>query len=587
MKTLNIRIVLPIAALLFVGGVNPARAQAPLEPAQMSPRTLFYVIWHGVPSAEARKTNSLLALWDDADFAPVRSAMAAGMLSSAAEKSTQAKLTPEQVQELAGLLENSFTVGYVSAPVRRSLSNGAVSADPRTPAWNGMFFVYDRTGKEFLLAKTMLRLRAAEKEAPVLTQVTIGGVQVLKSESKGGVSYWAEHGKYAVGAGERSVMEDILGRLDGKVARAATLAQSAAYEEAQSNLGGGLLEFFLRVPDMKEIAADSKPGTFQTGPLLQAARVDAVHSIGGRVTFEGARTHVQAAVLGDAAAGTPFDIWSEGKSAPASLALVPADAVFYNSTQFNFSGIYDTVKRVARAAFPQAQQGNVDVFEAIAQQKLGMPPAEAIGLLTGEVATLQTSPSMDTAKQVFFFGIRKKAETLKLFRTIAGEQLTSERNEGDVTFLKISLGGKQGAAGSAQWNFFHLAVTPDMIIGASRSETLREILATRAKGPASDGGITTVPQFQANRAKYPENLNSLSYVDFQKIDWQGMKVRWIEEAKKSTGAKSLSASKDPAPTPTPDWLSQINPQVFARHLHFSSSVSWKDAKGIHWDQWVE
>ncbi len=586
MKTLNIRMVLPIAALLLMAGMNPARAQAPLEPAQMSPRTLFYVIWHGVPDAEARKANSLLALWDDADFAPVRSAMAAGMLNSSAEKSTQAKLTPEQVQELAGLLENSFTIGFVSEPKGRAVSNAAAPADSKLPAWNGMFFVYDRTGKELLLAKAMLRLRAAEKEAPVLSQVTIGGVQVLKSEGKSGVSYWAEHGKYAVGAGERSVMEDILGRLDGRVAKTATLAQSAAYQEAQGNLGGGLLEFFLRVPDMKELAADSKPGTFQTGPLLQAARIDAVHSIGGRVTFEGARTHVQAAVLGDATAGTPFDIWSGGQATPASLTLVPAEAVFYNSTQFNFSGIYDTVKRLARAAFPQAQQGNVDMFEAIAQQKLGMPAAEAIGLLTGEVATLQTSPSMDTAKQVYFFGIRKKPETLKLFRTIAGEQLASERNEGDVTFLKISLGGKQGAAGSAQWKFFHLAVTPDVIIGASRIETLREVLATRAKAPAS-GGLAAVPQFQANRAKYPENLNSLSYLDFQKIDWAGMKDRWIEEAKKSAGAKSLSASKDPAPTPTPDWLSQINPQVFARHLHFSSSVSWKDAKGIHWDQWVE
>jgi len=586
MKPLKLRMALSIAALLFAAGMNPARAQAPLEPAQMSPRTLFYVIWRGVPGAEARKANSLLALWDDAEFAPVRSAMAAGMLNSSAEKSTREKLTPEQVQELAGLLENSFTVGYVSEPKGRAVANAAAPADAKLPAWNGMFFVYDRRGKELLLAKAVLRLRAAEKEAPVLSQVSIGGVQVLKSEGKSGTSYWAEHGKYAVGAGERAVMEDILGRLDGKVAKAETLAQSAAYQEAQANLGGGLLEFFLRVPDMKELGSDSKTGTFQAGPLLQAARIDAVHSIGGRVIFEGARTHVQAAVLGDAAEGTPFDIWSKGQATPASLALVPAEAVFYNSTQFNFSGIYATVKRVARAAFPQAQQGNVDMFEVIAQQKLGMPAAEAIGLLTGEVATLQTSPSMDTAKQVYFFGIRKKPETLKLIRTIAGEQMGPERNEGDVTFLKISAGGKQSTAGSAQWNFIHLAVTPDMIIVANRSETLREVLATRAKGPAG-GGIGAVPQFQANRAKYPENLNSLSYLDFQKIDWPGMKNRWIEEAKKSPVVKPVSTSNNAGPSTAADWLSLVNPQVFARHLHISSSVSWKDSKGIHWDQWIE
>ena len=583
MKALKLRMVLPMAALLLVAGIEPAQAQAPLEPAQMSPRTLFYVIWHGFPGGEARKANSLLALWDDADFAPVRSAMATGMLNSSGEKSTQAQLTPEQMREFAGLLENSFTVGYVSEPKGRAVSNAAAPADSRLPAWNGMFFVYDRTGKELLLAKAMLHLRAAEKDAPVLSQVTIGGVQVLKSEGKSEVSYWAEHGKYAVGAGERAVMEDILGRLDGKVASGQTLAQSAAYQEAQGNLGGGLLEFFLRVPDMKELAADSKPGTFQTSPLLQAARIDAVHSIGGRMIFEGARTHVQAAILGDATAGTPFDIWSAGKATPASLALVPGNAVFYNSTQFNFSGIYDTVKRVARAAFPQMQQGNVDMFEAIAQQKLGMPAAEAIEVLTGEVATLQTSPSMDTAKQVYFFGIRKKPEALKLIRIIAGEQVGSERNEGDITFLKLSLGGKQG---SAQWNSFQLAVTPDMIIAASRSETLREVLATRAKGSAG-GGIAAVPQFQANRARYPENLNSLSYLDFQKIDWPELKNRWVQEAKKSPVVKPVSTSTNAGPSTTADWLSLVNPQVFARHLHSSSSVSWKDAKGIHWDQWIE
>jgi len=580
--------ILAVAALVCAAAANPARAQAPLEPAQMSPRTLFYLIWRGAPSTELRKTNSLLALWDDADFAPVRSALAAGMFNSSAEKSTQTKLTPEQMQEFAGLLENSFTIGYVNEPPKRAAANGAAAAAPDAKAlkWNGIFFVYDRTGKELLLTKAMLRMRSADKDAQTLSPVTIGGVQALKSEGKNGTSYWAEHGKYAIAAGERSVMEDILGQLDRKTGRAGSLAESAAYQEAQPNLGGGLLEFFLRVPDLKEFAAAATTGQFQATPLLQAARLDAVHSIGGRVIFEGARTHLQAAVLGDASEGTPFDIWATGTKAPSSLAIVPADAVFYNSTQFNLPGIYATVKRIARAAFPQGQQGNVDIFEAIAQQKLGMPAADAIALFTGEVATVQTSPSMDTAKQFYLFGIRNKPEVLKLFRTIAAEQITSEKNEGFVTFLKISLGGKQGEAGLAQWNFFHLAVTPDMIIGASKSETLREALAARAKGPAS-GGIASVPQFQANRAKYPENLNTLSYLDFQKIDWPALKARWVEDAKKNTGAKALAPSKDTPQAAVADWLSQVNPQVFARHLHYSSSVSWKDAKGIHWDQWVE
>src|SRR6266852_4499874 len=586
MKVPSLRILLPIAALLCISGSSPAHAQAPLEPAQMSSRTAFYLIWHGIPGPEARKANSLLALWDDADFAPVRSAIASNLIGSPTEKSPKEKLTAEEFQEFAAFLENSFTLGYLSAPAKRAVSNASAAADSKSPAWNGMFFVYDRTGKEVLLAKAILRLRAEEKEAPLLSQVTIGSVQVLRAEGKSGASYWAEHGKYAVSAGERSVMEEILGRLDGKVSGAASLAQSAAYQEAQPNLGSGLLEFFLRVPDLKNLAAESKTGTFQVRPLVDAARLDAVHSLSGHITFESAKTHVQAAILGDAAPGTPFDIWAAGQPSPASLSFVPVDAVSYTSGQLNLPGIYDTVKRVARAAFPQVQQGNADLFDTLAQTRFGMLVADALGLLTGEFASMQTSASMDSTKQVYFFGIRKKPETLKLIRTVFSDQLTSERNEADVTFLKISLGGKQGNAGSAQWNFFNLAVTSDMVFGSSRIETLREVLANRSHtSPAT--GLAAVPQFQTRRGQFPENQNGLSYFDFQSVDRQALRDRWIEEARKRPVAKSVNASKDTVPSTAPDWLAQMNPQVVSRHLHHSSSVSWKDSKGIHWDQWVE
>jgi hypothetical protein len=586
MKILRRRILLPIAIALCVCVPNAARAQAPLEPAQMSPRTLFYLIWRGVPPPDVRKANSLFALWDDADFAPVRSAMVTGMIGSSEEKSSQPKITPEQFQEFAGLLENSFTAGYVSSPMRRNLSNGAAVADAKTPAWNGVFFVYDRTGKEMLLTKAMLLMRASSKQPLQLSQVTIGGVQVLKSEGKGSTSYWAEHGKYAVLAGERTVMEDLLSRLDGKAAGAASLGQSAAYREAQTNLGSGLMEFFLRIPDLKTFADDAKAGGFQARPLLDAARLDAVHSLSGHITFEGAKTHVEAVILGDTAPGTLFDIWSAGQPSPASLSFVPAEAVSYTSAQLNLQGIYDTVKRVARAAFPQAQQGNVDLVDTIAQQKLGMPVPDALGLFTGEFASMQTSPSMDTAKQVYFLGIRKKPETLRLMRTIFSEQITSERNEGDVTFLKISVGGKQSGAGTAAWNFFHVAVTQDMILGATRAETLREVLASRANA-STTAGLAGVSQFQAGRSRFPGNLSGLSYFDFQKVDWQAARDRWMQDVKKSAMAKTVSTSKEAVPSAAPDWLGQMNLQVVSRHLHYSSSVSWKDAKGIHWDQWVE
>jgi hypothetical protein len=589
MKPVRIRIsfLTAVTAIFFVlPGARPASAQAPLEPAQLPSRTLFYLIWRGAPAPEVRKANSLLALWDDPDFAPVRSALATNMLNSAQEKSPNAKLTPEEIQEYASFLENAFTLGYLSEPTKHAAANAAPAKETKKPAWNGMFFVYDRTGKEALLAKAILRMRALDKEAPALSQITLGGATVLKSEGKNGATYWADHGKYVVSASERSVMEEILARIDGKSSAGASLAQTPAYQEAQPIAGSGVLEFFIGIPDLKNLAADSNTGGIQAGPLLDAARLDAIHTISGHLTLEGPKTHFQAAIFGDAAPGTPFDIWSAGQASPASLALVPADAVSYSSGQINFLGVYNMVKRVARAAFPQGQQGNADLIDTMAQARLGMPLPDAVGLLSGEIATMQASPTMDTTKQVFFIGIRKKPEALKLLRSLFGDQLTSERNEGDATFVKISLGGGQGNAGVAQWNFFNLAVTPDMIFGASRTDALREVLANRAKG-AAFASLATVPQFQAGRAQFPENVNSVGYFDLQKMDWQAWKERLLAETKKSSTSKSVAGAKTAPPATVPDWYAQINPQVFARHLHYTSSASWKDAKGIHWDQWLQ
>ena len=508
------------------------------------------------------------------------------MLASSDKQSSQPKLTPQEFGEFASLLENSFTLGYIQDPRERRPAPGPVGAKP--PAWNGMFFVYNRAGKEALLSKAILRMRGASKDTPRISQLTLAGLPVLKIESKTTSSYWAENGNYAVGAGEAAVMEELLNRLENKSSQAGSLAQSAAYRESVPVAGSGVLEFFLRVPDLKDFMPDAKPGPFPVQKFLDAARLDAVHSIAGHVTLDGARTHVQAAILGDTAPGTPFDIWANGQSAPASLAFAPAEAVSYTSGHLNLLGIYDMIKRIAHTALPMGPQGNADLLDIMAEKQLGMPLTNALGLFTGEFASLQTSPSLDSAKQVFFFSIRSKPDVLKLLRATLGERVSSERNEGDATLLKISLSGNQTSAGVAQWNFFQIAVTPDMVIGASSIDALRETLAYRLKASAT-GGLAGVPQFQTNRGSAPPNLIGMSYFDFQKVDWQAAKDHWLQQAKKPPIAKGVAGvgTTSTGPSTIPDWLSQINVQALSRHLHTSWSVSWKDATGIHWDQWIE
>lgn len=556
-------------------------AQAPLEPSQMPPRTAFYLLWRGAPSPEAARANTLFSVWEDPDLAPTRAALLDKVLSDSEKSGSKSSLTREELQQYAALLENPFVLGYISEPEKHAETASAPTAPARK--WTGTYFVYDRTGKEALLSKAILRLRSQEKEAPQISQIVIGNQPVLKVERKTSTTYWVETGKFAVSTNERSVLEEILPLLSAKTAAQSSLAQTPAYKEAAPLLGGGVFEFFFRVPNLKELSSLDGTAKIPLASILEALRLDAVHSICGHLTLEGAKTHVQAAVLGDAAPGTFFDIWSGGDQAPASLPFASSEAISYTDTQINLTGIYDVFKRALRAVFPQGQQGNSNILESAAQTRLGMPLPEALALFSGEFSSWQTSPSMDTTKQVYFLGIRKKPETLKLLRAAFGDQLTSEREEGGTTFLKVSLGGGESRAGVAQWNFFNLAVTPNAILGSSRAQTLHDLLAQQM--PAA-GGLGASPVYQTARSKYPTKISGMSLFNFQKVDWQAAKDRWLEEAK-AAQAKAAKNGGKPGDAHSLDWLEQVNTQIFLRHLHTASGASWKDAKGLHFEEWID
>jgi Protein of unknown function (DUF3352) len=576
-----------LAATIFFLGANAASAQAPLEPTQMPANTTFYFVWRGQPNAELRKTNSIAALWDDPGFAPVRSSVTNAILKSSEEKGTPAenRLTRQQIEEYASLAENAFVLGYLSDPQKKRTEASSDSSAANEKPWNGIFFVYDRTGKEAILSKAVLSLRSSEKEVPQLSQMTIAGVPVLKVQRKTGTSYWVEHGKYAVSANEPAVLEEILGRLAGKTSPSAALADSPAYKEAHSVLGSGQVEFFLRVPDLKNLAPDSAPGGFRTRPMIEALKLDAIHSVCGRVLMEGTKTRIQAVALGDSAPGSLFDIWDKGSAAPAALNFVPADAVSYSDTQINLAGLYDIVKRIAASILPPGQQGNANLLELMAQAKLGQSLSSALALFTGEFASLQTSPSLDNNKQIYLVGIRDKPGTLKLIHTLLSDKIASERAEGETTFMKISAGGSSSAAGTAQWDFYHVAATSDYLVVGSRLEPVREVLAKRPQGAGA--GLASAPGFQAARAQFPATINGMGYFDFRKVDWPALKARIVAEANKTPAAKRTPGTGKSAATPTPSWMLDVNPEVFARHLHVASSASWKDAQGLHFDEWIE
>jgi hypothetical protein len=576
------------AALLFA--VPPAHAQAPIEPAQLPARTTFYVVWRGAPAADIRKANNLYALWDDPDFAPTRATMFDNLVAqsqtsnakSAADNdktsaNTKPALTSAEAQEYSALLENGFVLGYLSKPESKTPLAPPANGGP-APKWNGLFFIYNRTGKEALLTKAVLKMRSDEKELPKLSQTTIAGIPALKVERKTETTYWVEHGKYAASANDPTVLEQILPRLEGATPPD-SLAQSATYQEAKSHLGG-VLELFAAIPAVRTLAQSSENG-FHLDAVLTAIKLEAIHSVCGRVTLDGAKTHFQGEILGDTAPGSILDLWPAGVDSPPSLAVKPPNAISYSESQFDLPAFYQVLKRGFAAS---STNGNnpAALVEMLAQQKLGMPLADALALPTGEFTTMQLSPSLDPDKSIYVFGINKKTETLKLMRSLLSDQITSERTEGDTTFLKISLNGKQGTTGVAQWNFYHLAVTPNFIYGAPKFESVKEALAGRDTMSAA-----VLTPLQAARAEYPAKINGLYFFDLAKVDWVAAKARWIEEAQKAAAKPTSTTAQRAAAARTPHILAEANPQVFQRHLHEMAGASWKDEKGIHFDQWLQ
>jgi hypothetical protein len=559
-------------------------AQAPLEPAQLPSRTAAYLIWRGTPAGDARKANSLLALWDDPGFAPVRAALFENMSGGSEKDASKPGLNREEAEQYSALLDNAFVLGYISKPETKMTVSAVPPKAAAEHTWNGLFFVYDRAGKEALLSRAVLRLRSQEKELPKISEITVAGVPALRVERTSGVTYWVEHGKYAASASEPSIFEDVLARLEGKSAGTASLRESEAYKEAQPQLGGGLIEFFARIPSLKSLASNASTSGVQLSPVLNAMKLEAIHSLCGRVVLDGSKTRMQGAILGDTAPGTLFDLWGNGQQNPPSLALLSPGAISYSETQFNLVGFYEFLMHVVQTVLPPGQNGPA-MMEALAQSRLGMPLPAALALLTGDFASMQLSPSLDPQKAIYVAGIRKKSELIKLIHTLFSDQVSAEHSEGGTTFLKISLNGGQGGAGVAQWNFYHLAITPDYLLAASRSETLRDVLASRSAAADPPPGAPT--PFQAARARYPEKLTSVNYFDFQKVDWPAAKDRWIAEAKKGSAQKTAGAPPRPTAVKVPDLLNNVNPQVFPQHLHFMAGASWKDAKGIHFDQSLE
>src|SRR5262250_3317998 len=127
---------LPLAQTGYAQG---SEAPPSIDPSRFPKNTVFYILWRGAPSADARKANSLYSLWDDPGFAPARNAMLDSFMSDSRKSSDgNPQFTRDEISEFTTLLENPMTFGFVTdpKPAPTKTPTAAVTKPENTHKWN-------------------------------------------------------------------------------------------------------------------------------------------------------------------------------------------------------------------------------------------------------------------------------------------------------------------------------------------------------------------------------------------------------------------------------------------------------------------
>ena len=555
----------------------PVLAQAPIEPAKLPPQTLLYLSSSGVKlQPGVAQKNPLLSLWNDPQFAPVRAAVFGGATQGVAKDSDlkvtilhQQQMTAADDQKFLPLLENPFVFGVIL---------GSGNSASGSPSATRIFLVFDATGKEALARAFLTEADTHGTEKAQVAPTTIGTVPAERVTRKGNTSYRAFLDQRLVIASDATLFENLVQSLAKGSAPPAALGESNAFVEAQKALPpGSTLQFFLRVPDLAALAgAKAGPKAAQVQAILRGLRVEAFHAICLSVDLNGPETRFRGAILGDAGAGTLFDVEPDGSAPLASLGLAPATAISYSASRFDLPALYRFLRSALQTSLPPEQSSAVEMVEGLAAMKLGMPLPEALQVFSGEYASFSMNEDLDARGDVHVIAITDKAAALKLVHALAAlasdhVSISNERDDAGTTLLEMSV-GKQGAAAGARFPIA-LAVTPEFLLFSGREDTLRALLADKQAGSLR---LAATPGFLKARSRFPERVNGLSYADLSRVNWEAALNRVIQQWTTPKGK-----------TGEAKFLELIPPGLLKNHLHTVAGASWKDAHGIHFDGWIE
>ncbi len=563
---------LVLALLLFASPVfaqtNPLVDRLPAD-------TWAYVSWAGTASLKSvSSTNSILRLWHDPAFSAfLENSIATVSHSGGPQKSG---LTPEQTAEILSALENPAVIGSLSAPDDEAGQN-------HNPIH--YFLIYDATGKQDLVDKLRHQRDANTIARPQVSSFAIGSVTVEKRVSGANTVYEAQAGPYFVHTDSQQAMEELLPRFGAGRAPATSLAQSPDFPGACRGFSQSSILNVLVLPARFHMPAVAQNPGFDFHAFSSSLHLDGIRAGCFSISFEKETTRTRGVVLGDTSQGI-LNIAGNSRDSFATLPLASANSTFQVSV-VDYAALYNSLFTAVSAGMPSDKAPFLAAGVAFLSSTWGMPPDQFFALFTGEAAVIYPDTAADPTQSFYAFAIHDPEKVLHVLQHGVPGEKASTSQEGDVTYLTVTVSIGAAAATSAAPPAVYFALTPNLLLASKEQEAVRQAVARvhAVAGAAPTNALSVDPDFQKARASLPAKLDGLSYGNYAHYNWQKL----FSEAEKSFNAQMQGAARNanrPVP-PLAQIFRGIDPTLFSRYLHVSIGGSWKDPTGIYFDSYIQ
>src|ERR1700691_3911640 len=278
--------------LLCVFIVSPLFAQTSAISERLPQSTLFYMQWRGKSFlGDADKKNPFLQLLEDADFEPVRQALAKNFLQWEQKNSSAAPAL--QLADLISLLDNPAAFGFIASPQ----TSGVGPGNPSHLA--SLFFVYDATGKADLVLKLKVLAQASSKTKPAISTYTFGGSTIEgrtenpNDAANPNTTYSTRAGNYFLVTTQKDAIQDLVTRFSSAAKPTSSVMDLPEYQAIRPYIGkDAAVEYFVHLPDPdKWIPADQKDQPM--AKFIRSVHLEKIHVAvrGGSLPRGGTRGH--------------------------------------------------------------------------------------------------------------------------------------------------------------------------------------------------------------------------------------------------------------------------------------------------------